>query len=142
VPNPPAAGSGLGGGVLGRGVPTARAPASGSVSVRRGVLVARGAPATRNRLSARRRGRAWLVSDAAARLRVGRGCRRRTARSVSCRAAPVRQITLIGGAGGDRLTVRGSVRSVLIGGAGDDVLTGGRLARFRGGPGTDRARRL
>jgi BNR repeat-containing family member/PKD domain/Concanavalin A-like lectin/glucanases superfamily len=142
VPDPPAAGSGLGGGVLGGGVPTARVPASGSVSVRRRVLVARGAPATRNRLSARRRGRVWVVSDAAARLRPGSGCRRRTSRSVTCPAAKVRQITLIGGAGADRLEVRGAVRSVLIGGAGNDVLTGGRLARFRGGPGVDRTRRL
>lgn len=142
VPDPPAAGSGLSGGVLGRGVPTARPPASGSVSVRRGVLVARGAAGKRNRLTARRRGRAWLVSDGAARLRPGKGCRRRSARSVSCRAARVRQITLIGGAGADRLTVRGAVRSVLVGGPGNDVLTGNRRARFRGGPGADRIRKL
>ena len=142
VPDPPAAGSGPGGGVLGGGATTARPRRSGSVSVRRGVLVARGAPGRRNRLSARRRGRAWLVSDAAARLRPGAGCRRRLARSVSCPARRVRQVTLIGGAGADRLTVRGAVRSVLIGGAGNDVLRGGRLARFRGGPGTDRALRL
>jgi hypothetical protein len=142
VPDPPAAGSGLGGGVLGGGAPVARPRPSGSVSVRRGVLVARGAPGRRNRLSARRRGRAWVVSDAAARLRPGAGCRRRSARSVSCPARRVRQITLIGGAGADRLTVRGAVRSVLIGGAGNDVLRGGRLARFRGGPGRDRVRGL
>jgi Concanavalin A-like lectin/glucanases superfamily len=142
VPDPPAAGSGLGGGVLGGGATIARPRPSGSVSVRRGVLVARGAGGTSNRLSARRRGRAWLVRDAAARLRPGAGCRRRTARSVSCPAKRVRQITLIGGAGPDRLVVRGAVRSFLIGGAGNDLLIGGRLARFRGGPGADHARRL
>jgi Ca2+-binding RTX toxin-like protein len=61
---------------------------------------------------------------------------------VTCRAARIRQITLIGGARADRLTLRGAVRSVLIGGPGNDVLTGGTLLRFRGGPGVDRVRRL
>jgi hypothetical protein len=134
VIEPPAAGSGPGGGVLGPG-------ASGSAAVRRGRLVVRGAPRTASRLLVRRRGSAWRVSDAAARLRPGPGCRRVTARSVSCRAALVKRIAVYGGAGNDRLTVIGRIPALLVGGPGNDRLTGGRAAVFRGGPGADRVMR-
>jgi Ca2+-binding RTX toxin-like protein len=133
--------------------------AAGRVFVRRGRLIARGAPGTRNRLTARRRGRTWRISDAAAPLLAGAGCRRLAARSVSCRAAGVRRVELYGGAGDDRLRTLGPVRALLLGGPGDDRLivgrgsalllggpgndrlTGGPGARFRGGPGSDLARR-
>jgi BNR repeat-containing family member/PKD domain/Concanavalin A-like lectin/glucanases superfamily len=151
---PPAAGSGPGGGVLRAG-----RRAAGRVFVRRGRLIARGAPGTRNRLTARRRGRTWRITDAAAPLRAGAGCRRLAARTVSCRAAGVRRIELYGGGGDDRLRALGRVRALLLGGPGDDRLivrrgsalllggpgddrlTGGPGARFRGGPGSDLARR-
>jgi hypothetical protein len=138
VPDPPAAGSGLGGGVTGGAEPRRTLPRAGSVSVRRGVLVARGAADTRNRLLARRSGRSWEVSDRAASLRAGAGCRRLAPRRVACPASRVKQIVLVGGAGADRLSVRGRIRSTLIGGAGADLLIGGRQTRYRGGPGADR----
>jgi Ca2+-binding RTX toxin-like protein len=49
---------------------------------------------------------------------------------------------MYGGAGADVLIVMGRVRALLVGGPGVDRLAGGRLARFRGGPGADRVRRL
>ena len=139
VDEPPAGGSGPGGGVLEPGGTTAR---SGTVARRRGRLVIRGAAGTANRLVARRRGRAWLVRDGAARLNPGRGCRRAGPRSVRCRARGIRRISVFGGAGNDRLTVIGSIRAVLVGGAGRDRLRGGHSAVLRGGPGTDRIVRL
>jgi hypothetical protein len=124
---PPLAGTGPGGGVLGGGSvleqPTLRRP--GTASISRGRLVVRGAPGVRNNLIARRRGRRWVVRDRLAALRAGAGCRRLTARTVSCRAARVRRVVLYGGAGNDRLTVIGRVGKVV----------------FRGGPGRDVQRR-
>jgi hypothetical protein len=140
--DPPAAGTGPGGGVLAPTPPFADPPApppAGIASVRRGVLVVRGASGVRNRLTARRRGRAWQVADATALLRAGRGCRRLGPRKVSCRAAGVKRIEMHGGAGADALTVKGRIRALLVGGPGADRLTGGRLARFRGGAGADRS---
>jgi hypothetical protein len=120
---PPLAGTGPGGGVLGSGTPLPRRnPPTGIVLVRRGTLIARGAPGVRNNLLARRRGRNWIVRDKLAALRAGAGCRRLTARAVSCRAARIRRIVLYGGAGNDRLTVIGRIP-----------------VRFRGGPGRDLA---
>jgi PKD repeat protein len=130
----PEGGTGLGGGVLG----SAGKRTSGRAAIRAGVLVARGAPGKRNRLTARRRGSAWLIADAAARLRAGPGCRQAGPRAVRCAASRVRRIELYGGARADRLTVEGRVRTLLAGGPGRDLLTGGPLARFRGGPGRDR----
>jgi PKD repeat protein len=135
VVEPPAAGSGRGGGVLG---PGRRRGSAGSAGVRRGRLVVRGAVGKANRLLARRRGVAWRVSDAAARLRAGRGCRQLGPRSVSCRAALVKRIVLYGGDRNDRLTVLGRIPALLAGGPGNDRLTGGRSAVFRGGPGADK----
>jgi PKD repeat protein len=137
VPDPPGAGTRPGGGVL-----TPTAPASrpaGVAFVRSGRLIVRGARDTRNRLTARRRGRAWQVADAAAPLRAGRGCRRLGPRKVSCRAAGVKRIEMHGGAGADSLTVVGRIRALLVGGPGPDRLSGGRLARFVGGAGADRS---
>jgi concanavalin A-like lectin/glucanase superfamily protein len=139
VPDPPGAGTGPGGGVLGPGPSPAPARPAGLAFVRKGRLIVRGARGTRNRLSARRRGRAWRVSDAAAPLRAGAGCRRVTPRTVSCRAAGVKRIEMHGGAGADTLTVTGRIRALLVGGPGADRMSGGRLARFRGGAGADRA---
>jgi PKD repeat protein len=136
VQDPPAAGTNPG---LTPATPAARA--AGVASVRRGRLVVRGAPGTRNRLTARRRGRAWQIADAAAPLRAGRGCRRLGPRKVRCRAAGVKRIEMHGGAGADTLTVRGLIRALLVGGPGADRLTGGRLVRFRGGAGADQFRR-
>jgi hypothetical protein len=134
---PPAAGSGLGGGVLGgTSSPLVRAPV-GSAWIRRGVLVVRGAAGAANRIVARRRRARWLVSDGAAPLRPGPGCRRVGASTVSCRAAKVKRIVLHGGAGNDRLAVAARVRALLVGGRGNDRLIGGPAARFRGGPGAD-----
>ena len=107
---PPAAGAGLGGGVLRPVAPRARTPV-GSASVRRGRLVVVGAARRANRIVARRKGAAWQVSDAAAALRAGAGCRRLTARTVTCRAVRVTGIALYGGNGNDRLTVIGRIRS-------------------------------
>jgi len=121
---PPLSGTGPGGGVLGPGTPTPRRPA-GTVLLRRGTLIARGAPGVRNDLTARRRGGRWIVSDRLAALRPGRGCRRLSSRRVSCPARRVERIVLYGGAGNDRLTVIGRIP-----------------ARLVGGPGTDRTRRL
>jgi PKD repeat protein len=137
VADPPAAGTGPGGGVLTPARPVARP--SGVALVRRGRLIVRGAPGVRNRLTARRRGRAWQVADAAAALRAGRGCRRLGPRKVCCRAARVKRIELHGGAGADTLVVRGRIRALLVGGPGADRLRGGRLARFVGGAGADRS---
>ncbi len=117
---PPAAGTGAGGGVLTPVAP--RTVPSGSVSVRRGRLVVIGAAGTANRIVIRRRGRVWRVSDAAAPLRAGRGCRRVRARVVACRAATVRRIVIYGGARNDRATVYGRVRVRFVGGAGVDRL--------------------
>jgi PKD repeat protein len=129
---PPAAGSGPGGGV----VRSVRLTA-GRVFVRGGLLIARGARGTRNRLTARRRGRSWRITDAAAPLRAGAGCRRLAPRRVACRAAGVERLLLDGGAGDDRLAVVGRVRALLVGGPGNDRLVGGPAARLRGGPGAD-----
>ena len=134
--DPPAAGTSPGGGVLTPVEPAS--PPAGVAFVRRGVLIVRGAPGTRNRLTARRRGRAWQVADAAAPLRAGRGCRRLGPRKVSCPAARVKRIEMYGGAGADTLTVTGRIRALLVGGPGAARLSGGRLARFRGGAGADR----
>jgi hypothetical protein len=145
VDEPPGAGSGLGGGVLIPG-PGPRPgaggrPAAGSARVRGGRLVVRGAAGTANRIAARRRGGRWRVSDLAAPMRAGGGCRRAGARAVSCRASSVRRIVLLGGDRNDRLAVIGRVRALLVGGRGHDRLIGGPSARFRGGPGTDRITR-
>jgi hypothetical protein len=165
VVDPPAAGTGPGGGVLtpgggastgggggpatgggsntgggsstGGGGPSAGRP-PGKAFVRRGRLIVRGAPGGPNRLTARKRGRAWRISDAAARLRPGAGCKRVTSRAVSCRAAAVRVIEMHGGDGADSLAVSGRTRALLVGGPGADRLTGGPLTRFRSGPGADR----
>jgi PKD repeat protein len=137
---PPAAGTGRAGAVLGRAAPRAR-PRAGLASVRRGRLVVFGAPRRANRIVARKMGTAWRVTDAAAPLRAGRGCRRLSGRAVSCRAAQVRSIALHGGDGADRLTVIGPIRALLVGGRGRDRLAGGPLATFRGGPGADRVLR-
>jgi PKD repeat protein len=151
---PPAAGSGPGGGVLGSAGSARRA--RGRAFVSGGRLIVRGARATANRLTARRRGRAWRIADAAAPLRAGAGCLPVGPKTVSCRAAGVRRIELHGAAGADRLTLAGRTRALLDGGPGNDRLTatgsralldggpgrdrlvGGRFARFRGGPGLDR----
>jgi hypothetical protein len=113
---------GTGGGVL---TPTppgdTPAPDSGPVLVRRGALIARGAPGVRNNLIVRRRGRHWIVRDRLAALRAGAGCRRLSARAVSCRAAGVRRIVMYGGAGNDRMTVVGRIAVRFIGGPGRDV---------------------
>jgi hypothetical protein len=119
---PPLAGTGPGGGVLGPASPLpSPTPPSGTAFVRRGTLIARGAPGRRNDLVARRSGRAWLVRDRLARLRAGRGCAQRRPRLVSCPARRVRRIALFGGAGNDRLTVIGRIPARLVGGAGRDV---------------------
>jgi PKD repeat protein len=136
VADPPAASTGLGGGVLG-----AAARPAGRAFIRGGRLIVRGAPRARNRLIARRRGRSWRIVDAAAPLRAGAGCRRLGPSTVSCRASGVRRVVLYGGAGNDRLAVLGRVRALLLGGPGHDRLTGGPAARFRGGPGADRITR-
>jgi Concanavalin A-like lectin/glucanases superfamily len=136
VDEPPAAGTGAGGGVL-----RASRPPSGTAGVRRGVLTVRGAPNTPNRLTARRRGPAWRITDAAAPLRAGAGCRRVGPRAVRCRATGVRRIEMYGGAGADRLTLVGAVRALLDGGPGADRLVGGPRTRFHGGPGADLVRR-
>jgi hypothetical protein len=119
---PPLAGTGPGGGVLGSANPLPTpTPPTGVVLVRRGTLIARGAPGMRNDLVARRRGRSWLVRDRLARLRPGRGCRRLKPRLASCRARGVRRIVLYGGAGNDRLTVIGRIPARLVGGPGRDL---------------------
>jgi Concanavalin A-like lectin/glucanases superfamily/RTX calcium-binding nonapeptide repeat (4 copies) len=155
---PPAAGTGLGGGVLGASfaLPGGGAAPRGTASISEGLLVVRAAPRRANRLTARRRGRMWSIADAAAALRAGPGCRQAGPRRVRCRAARVERIALHGGARPDRLTLAGPARAVLDGGPGNDrlvagaaqallaggpgrdVLRGGPLARFRGGPGRDR----
>jgi hypothetical protein len=136
---PALGGAAPGGAAPGHAPSWPRGARAGVASLVRGTLVVRGAPGTRNRLTARRRGRAWHVADAAAPLRAGRGCRRLGPRTVSCRAAGVRRIEMHGGAGADRLTVRGRIRAMLAGGPGADRLSGGRLARFVGGAGADRS---
>ena len=83
----------------------------------------------RNNLIARRRGRRWIVRDKLARLRPGAGCRRLSARAVSCRAARVRRIVLYGGAGNDRLTVIGRIPVTFRGGPGRDVTRRGSARR-------------
>jgi hypothetical protein len=119
---PPLAGTGPGGGVLGPASPLPTpAPRPGVVLVRRGALIARGAPGRRNNLVARRRGGNWLVRDTLALLRAGSGCRRRSAHVVSCPARRVRRIVLYGGAGNDRLTVIGRIPARMLGGPGRDV---------------------
>jgi PKD repeat protein len=134
--DPPAAGTGLGGGVLGG---TATTTPAGRASLRGGVLVVRGAPGTANRLTARRRGRAWVIADAVAPLRAGAGCRQAGPRGVRCPAARVKRIELHGGAGADRLSVIGRARALLAGGPGNDRLRArGARALLSGGPGADR----
>jgi hypothetical protein len=91
--------------------------------------VVRGAPGTANRLLARRRGPVWRVSDAAAALRAGSGCRQLRPRAVSCRAALVKRIVMYGGVGNDRLTVIGRIPSRLVGGPGRDRYTKKRPSR-------------
>ena len=119
---PPLAGTGPGGGGLGSTNPLpAPSQAAGVVLVRRGTLIARGAPGRRSNLVARRRGRDWLVRDRLAPIRAGRGCRRLRPRLVSCRAGRVRRIVIYGGAGDDRLTVVGRIPARLVGGPGRDV---------------------
>ncbi len=118
---PPLAGTGPGGGVLGpANLLPGPSTGTGVVLVTRGTLIARGAPGRRNDLVVRRRGRNWIVRDNLAGLRAGRGCRRRGPRVVTCRAARVKRIALFGGAGNDRLTVIGRIPSRLLGGPGRD----------------------
>ena len=142
VMDPPAAGSGMGGGVLDPGgealSPGERQVAAGTAFMSRGRLVVHGAAGKPNRILARRRGSAWRVSDAAATLRAGRGCRSLAPRAVGCAAAGVKRIALHGGSGNDWLTVLGRIRALLAGGPGNDRLSAGRSAVFRGGPGADR----
>jgi hypothetical protein len=120
---PPLAGTGPGGGVLG---PTNLLPLpiparpTGIVLLRHGTLIARGAPGVPNNLVVRRQGRGWVVRDSLARLRAGHGCRRLAPRRVSCPAAKVRRIALYGGVGNDRLTVIGRIPARLFGGPGRD----------------------
>jgi hypothetical protein len=124
---PPAAGTGPGGGVLGPGPAPVEAtvgPPSGRAAISGARLIIRGAPGVRNSLTARRRGRRWVVRDTLARLRPGRRCVPLGPRAVSCRAAGVRRIVMYGGAGNDRMTVIGRI-----------------AVSFRGGPGRDVARR-
>ena len=119
---PPLAGSGPAGGVLGSTSPLpAPTLPTGAVFVRRHTLIARGAPGRRNNLVARRRGRNWLVRDRLAPLRAGRGCRQIAPRLVSCAARRVSRIVLYGGAGNDRLTVIGRIPARLVGGPGRDI---------------------
>jgi hypothetical protein len=121
---PPLAGTGPGGGVLGPDpLPTTgvKAAPRGPVRVARGRLVVRGARGVRNRIVVRRRGGRWVVTDALAGLRAGRGCRSLRARAVSCRARGIRRIVLYGGAGSDRLTVIGRIRVTFRGGPGRDI---------------------
>jgi PKD repeat protein len=124
---PPLAGTGPGGGVLDSAnplqspLPGAPSAPTGVAFVRRGTLIARGAPGVRNDLLARRRGGSWLVRDGLARLRAGRGCRKLGPRLVSCAARRVRRIALYGGARSDRLTVIGRIPARLIGGPGTDT---------------------
>ena len=119
---PPLAGTGPGGGVLG---PSSPLPSpvlrTGTALLRRGTLIVRGAPGRRNDLVARMRGRTWLVRDGLARLRAGRGCRQLRPRVVSCPARRVRRIVLYGGAGNDRLTVIGRIPARVVGGSGRDI---------------------
>jgi hypothetical protein len=119
---PPLAGTGPGGGVLGGNplLPASPAPPRGTVLLRRGTLIARGAPGVRNDLVVGRRGGRWLVRDRLALLRPGRACRSLGPRRVSCPASRVRRIVLYGGAGNDRLTVIGRIPARLFGGAGRD----------------------
>jgi hypothetical protein len=114
-------GSGPGGGVTDAPVGDTPGPRSGPVFVRRGVLIARGAPGVRNNITVRRRRSRWVVSDRLAHLRAGTGCRRLSARMVSCSARSVRRLVLYGGAGNDRLTVIGRIPVTFRGGAGRDV---------------------
>jgi len=133
---PPTAGIGPGGGVLGP-APAVETPGprSGPVAIRGARLIIRGAPGVRNRLTARRQGRRWVVRDRLARLRAGRGCRALGARVVSCRAAGVRRIVMYGGAGNDRMTVFGRIAVTFRGGPGRDVAarrgSGRRAAALR-----------
>jgi PKD repeat protein len=128
VLDPPLAGTGAGGGVLGGGL-VAAAPSApldvaprGVAFVERGALIVRGAKGVRNDLIARKRGRRWVVRDLLAGLRARAGCKQLRARAVGCRAAPVNRIVMYGGAGNDRLTVIGRIRTRLIGGPGRDVV--------------------
>jgi PKD repeat protein len=156
---PPAAGSGPGGGVLdggaaggvgggaagvgaglGGGAGLSGGPGSqpaGRAFVRGSRLIVQAAAGTDNRLTARQRGARWRITDAAAPLRAGAGCRRLAPKTVSCRAAAVKRIEMHGGTGADTLIVRGRTRALLVGGPGADHLAGGPGTRFRGGPGTD-----
>lgn len=137
VAEPPAAGAAHDG--AGTTSPARKPVARGLAFVRDGRLVARGAVGAPNRLLARRRGAGWRVTDAAAPLRAGAGCRRLGQRVVSCRAARVRRVVLVGGDGDDRLTLLGRIPGLLEGGPGDDVLRGGAGAdTLRGGSGNDR----
>jgi PKD repeat protein len=119
---PPLAGAGPGGGVLGGSPLPPASPAlpRGTVLLRRGTLIARGAPGVRNDLIVRRRAGSWVVRDRLALLRAGRGCRSLGPRRVSCPASRVRRIVLYGGAGNDRLTVIGRIPARLFGGPGRD----------------------
>ena len=123
---PPLAGTGPGGGVLGSAdllpgpIPSPSRP-TGAAFIRRGALIVRGAPGVRNNLIASRRGRNWIARDTLAALRAGTGCRRLSGRVVSCRAAGVRRIVMYGGAGNDQLTVIGRIPVRFLGGPGRDA---------------------
>src|SRR5215211_3210150 len=126
---PPAAGTGADGGVLdvlplgAGGLPSPRATVgSGSVLVRGGRRVARGAAGKANRFVLRRRGAMWSVGAAAAPLHARRGCRQVAAAVVDCRASAVKRILVYGGAGDDRVTVFGRIPARLVGGPGRDSL--------------------
>jgi PKD repeat protein len=115
---------------------------TGRVSASRGRLRAVGAAGARNALTAKRRGRRWIVSDGRAPLTAGRGCTQVSTRSVACRATGIRRVEILGGARADSLGIRGRIRAILIGGTGNDRLTasGGATARLSGGTGNDRLR--
>jgi PKD repeat protein len=133
---PPAAGTGPDGGVLGASPAVEKSrPPTGAVSVTGHRLVIRGAPGVRNSLTAHKRGRRWVVRDRLARVRPGRRCRALGPRVVSCRAAGVRRIVMYGGAGNDRMTVIGRIAVTFRGGPGRDVTarrgSGRRAAALR-----------
>jgi Ca2+-binding RTX toxin-like protein len=103
-------------------VPTTAFASSASVSIQR--VFYNASPGEVNQLTISASGGAYTLTDAGASIQAGAGCTG-AGNTVTCGAALIRGITVMGGDGGDSLENTTSTPSTLSGGDGADSVTGG-----------------